>query len=63
MSAPTLRETLREHQDATETSDSEMLRVLCDVLDELEADDGSELCEEILLRLSDRLQRAPGDCG
>jgi hypothetical protein len=57
---PSLRETLREHQLATDSDDTTMLTVLCDALD-----DHPEALEVLLPSLLDgvvdRLSRGPGD--
>jgi hypothetical protein len=60
----TFTETIRSHQEATATSDTTMLRLLCEFLDRQHPlATATEMDDELGMFLVERLERMPGDMG
>lgn len=57
-----LREELQAHQDATDTSDSEMLQIICDFI-ESERWEPDSFEDDLISYVVNQLQRLPGDIG
>lgn len=55
----TLRELLKEHQEATDTDDDTMLSIVCQFL---ETWGGPRLQEALIDEVVENLERLPGDC-
>lgn len=61
----TLRETLKEHQEATDTDDETMLNIVCEFLETQDRGPAGSRCKCsscLIDFVVDSLERVPGDC-
>lgn len=55
----TLREALKEHQEATDTDDETMLTIVCEFIESVD-DKGFMIEDDLIWFVVDRLERGPG---